>query len=139
MLKVGVFGAGHLGKIHLRLLQESSKYELVGFFDANRELAASIEKEFGYKSFESEEELIASVEVIDVVTPTITHFEVAKKVISAGRHLFIEKPITSNFQEAEELIVLAKNKKVKGQVGHVERINPAFRAIADKNEQPMFI
>lgn len=139
MLKVGVIGAGHLGKIHLRLLQESSKYELIGFFDANHELAASIEKEFGYKRFNSEEELIASVEVIDVVTPTITHFEVAKKAITAGRHLFIEKPITSTFQEAEELIALAKNKKVKGQVGHVERFNPAFRAVADKIDNPMFI
>lgn len=139
MLKVGVIGAGHLGKIHLRLLQESSKYELVGFFDANRELATSIEKEFGYKSFKSEEELIASVEVIDVVTPTITHFGVAKKAITAGRHLFVEKPITSTYGEAEELIALAKHHKVKGQVGHVERFNPAFRAVADKIEKPMFI
>jgi hypothetical protein len=139
MLKVGVIGAGHLGKIHLRLLQESSKYELVGFFDANRELAASIEKEFGYKSFKSEEELISSVEVIDVVTPTITHFGVAKKAITAGRHLFVEKPITSTYVEAEELIALAKHHKVKGQVGHVERFNPAFRAVTDKIEKPMFI
>lgn len=139
MLKVGVIGAGHLGKIHLRLLQESSKYELVGFFDANRELATSIEKEFGYKSFKSEEELIASTEVIDVVTPTITHFGVAKKAITAGRHLFVEKPITSTYGEAEELIALAKHHKVKGQVGHVERFNPAFRAVADKIEKPMFI
>ena len=139
MLKVGVIGAGHLGKIHLRLLQESSKYELVGFFDADRELANSVEKEFGYKSFKSEEELIASVEVIDVVTPTITHFGVAKKAITAGRHLFVEKPITSTYEEAEELIALAKNHKVKGQVGHVERFNPAFRAVADKIEKPMFI
>ncbi|MCJ7758406.1 MAG: Gfo/Idh/MocA family oxidoreductase [Gillisia sp.] len=139
MLKVGVIGAGHLGKIHLRLLKESSKYELVGFFDANRELATSVEKEFGYKSFKSEEELIASVEVIDVVTNTITHFGVAKKAITAGRHLFVEKPITSTYEEAEELIALAKNHKVKGQVGHVERFNPAFRAVADKIEKPMFI
>jgi len=139
MLKVGVIGAGHLGKIHLKLLQESSKYELVGFFDADRELANSVEKEFGYKSFKSEEELIASVEVIDVVTPTITHFGVAKKAITAGRHLFVEKPITSTYEEAEELIALAKNHKVKGQVGHVERFNPAFRAVADKIEKPMFI
>ena len=139
MLKVGVIGAGHLGKIHLRLLQESSKYELVGFFDDNRELAISIEKEFGYKSFKSEEDLIASVEVIDVVTPTIKHFGVAKKAITAGRHLFVEKPITSTYKEAEELIALAKHYKVKGQVGHVERFNPAFRAVADKIEKPMFI
>lgn len=139
MLKVGVIGAGHLGKIHLRLLKESLKYELVGFFDANRELATSIEEEFGYKSFKSEEELIASAEVIDVVTPTITHFEAAKKAITAGRHLFVEKPITSTYQEAEELIALANHHKVKGQVGHVERFNPAFRAVADKIEKPMFI
>lgn len=139
MLKVGVIGAGHLGKIHLRLLQESSKYELVGFFDDNRELATSIEKEFGYKSFKSEEDLIASVEVIDVVTPTITHFGVAKKAITAGRHLFVEKPITSTYKEAEELIALAKHHKVKGQVGHVERFNPAFRAVVDKIDKPMFI
>ena len=80
-----------------------------------------------------------AVDVIDVVTPTNAHFEVAKKVITSGKHLFIEKPITSTYKEAEELIVLAKEHKVKGQVGHVERFNPAFRAIKDKIEQPMFI
>ncbi|WP_034887932.1 Gfo/Idh/MocA family protein [Gillisia sp. Hel_I_29] len=139
MLKAGVFGAGHLGKIHLKLLQESSKYELVGFYDDNKELAAKVEQEFGYKSFNSPEELLALVDVIDVVTPTNAHFKVAKEVISAGKHLFIEKPITSTYAEAEELIALAKKHKVKGQVGHVERFNPAFRAIKDKIEQPMFI
>jgi len=139
MLKAGVFGAGHLGKIHLKLLQESSKYELVGFYDDNKQLAAKVEQEFGYKSFNSPEELLALVDVIDVVTPTNAHFKVAKEVISAGKHLFIEKPITSTYAEAEELIALAKKHKVKGQVGHVERFNPAFRAIKDKIEQPMFI
>jgi len=139
MLKAGVFGAGHLGKIHLRLLNESAKYELVGFYDDNKELAAKVAEEFGYKSFNSPEELIAAVDVIDVVTPTNAHFEVAKKVISSGKHLFIEKPITSTYKEAEELIALAKEYNVKGQVGHVERFNPAFRAIKDKIEQPMFI
>lgn len=139
MLKAGVFGAGHLGKIHLKLLQESSKYELVGFYDDNKELAAKVEQEFGYKSFNSPKELLALVDVIDVVTPTNAHFKVAKEVISAGKHLFIEKPITSTYAEAEELIALAKKHKVKGQVGHVERFNPAFRAIKDKIEQPMFI
>lgn len=139
MLKAGVFGAGHLGKIHLKLLEESSKYKLVGFYDDNKELAAKVAEEFGYKSFNSPEELIEAVDVIDVVTPTNAHFEVAKKVITSGRHLFIEKPITSTYKEAEELIALAKKHKVKGQVGHVERFNPAFRAVKDKIEQPMFI
>ncbi|MCF4100950.1 Gfo/Idh/MocA family oxidoreductase [Gillisia sp. M10.2A] len=139
MLKAGVFGAGHLGKIHLKLLQESSKYELIGFFDPNKEIASAIEKEFGYKSFSTRQELIDAVDMIDVVTPTINHFEVAKEVITSGKHLFVEKPITSTYKEAEELIALAKKHGVKGQVGHVERFNPAFRAVANKIEQPMFI
>ncbi len=139
MLKAGVFGAGHLGKIHLKLLKESSKYKLVGFYDDNQETAAAVEKEFGYKSFNSAEELIDAVDMIDIVTPTFAHFEAAKKTIIAGKHVFIEKPITSTFQEASELIDLAKKHKVKGPVGHVERFNPAFRAVAHKIENPMFI
>ena len=139
MLKAGVIGAGHLGKIHLKLLQQSSKYELIGFFDGNEEVAEKIEKEFGYKRFRSVQELIDAVEVVDVVTPTIAHFEVGQRTIKSGRHLFIEKPITSTFKEAETLIKLAKKHHVKGQVGHVERFNPAFRAVAHKIDQPMFI
>ena len=79
MLKAGVLGAGHLGKIHLRLLQESKKYELVGFFDPFTENAKKVAKEFGYKLFDSVEELIAAVDVVDIVTPTLSHFECAKK------------------------------------------------------------
>ncbi|MDT0688265.1 Gfo/Idh/MocA family oxidoreductase [Salegentibacter sp. F188] len=139
MLKVGVLGAGHLGKIHLKLLNQSGKFELVGFFDANEENASKIEEEFGYKKFSSLDNLIAKVEVVDVVTPTLSHFEVAKKVISAGKHLFIEKPITNTFEEAQELIALAEKHKVKGQVGHVERFNPAFQAVVSRIENPMFI
>lgn len=139
MLKAGVIGAGHLGKIHLRLLQQSSQYELVGFYDDSNEVAAGVEKEFGYKRFDTIDDLINAVEMVDVVTPTVSHFDIAKKVITAGRHLFIEKPITSTFPEAEELISLAKRHQVKGQVGHVERFNPAFTAIKDKIGIPMFI
>ena len=139
MLKAGVIGAGHLGKIHLKLLQQSSKYELVGFYDDNNDVAVKVEQEFGYKRFSTIDELIKAVEVVSVVTPTISHFEIAKKVITLGRHLFIEKPITSTFLEAEELISLAKRHKVKGQVGHVERFNPAFTSVKDKIGTPMFI
>ncbi|OEY71512.1 Gfo/Idh/MocA family protein [Salegentibacter salarius] len=139
MLKVGVLGAGHLGKIHLKLLNQSEKYELVGFYDANSENAEKISAEFGYKKFDTIEDLIEAVDVVDVVTPTLSHFEVAKKTITAGKHLFIEKPITNTFAEAEELIALAREYKVKGQVGHVERFNPAFRAVASRIENPMFI
>ena len=139
MLNVGVLGAGHLGKIHLRLLKESKKYNLIGFHDTNAESAANIQKEFGYQHFDNYDELLKSVDVIDIVTPTLSHFDMAKKAIESGVHVFIEKPITNPVAEAEELIRLAKANKVKGQVGHVERFNPAFRAAIDKIDQPMFI
>ena len=139
MLKVGVLGAGHLGKIHLRLLNQSKKYELVGFYDAFEENANKVAAEFGYKKFDSIAELIAAVDVVDIVTPTMQHFECAKQVIEAGKHIFIEKPISNTVEEAEEIIALANKYNVKGQVGHVERFNPAFTAVKDKINNPMFI
>jgi len=139
MLKAGVLGAGHLGKIHLKLLQQSNKYELVGFYDADTKAAQKIEKELGYKSFPSMEALIEVCDMIDVVTPTSHHFNCAKKVMEAGKHLFIEKPITQTVEEAEILLKLAAQHHVKGQVGHVERFNPAFMSVKDKFENPMFI
>ncbi len=139
MLKVGVLGAGHLGKIHLRLLNQSEKYELVGFFDPFEENANKVAAEFGYKKFDSIESLIAAVDVVDIVTPTIQHFECAKMVIEAGKHIFIEKPIATTVTEAEEIVALANKYNVKGQVGHVERFNPAFTAVKDMIDKPMFI
>ncbi|GAA0871663.1 Gfo/Idh/MocA family oxidoreductase [Gangjinia marincola] len=139
MLNAGVIGAGHLGKIHLRLLHESTHYTLKGFYDSDKENAKKVAEEFGYHLFDSAEELIQAVDMVDVVTPTTYHFETAKKVIQAGKHIFIEKPITNTTQEAEELISLAKKHGVKGQVGHVERFNPAFQAVGNKISEPMFI
>ncbi|TDS66128.1 Gfo/Idh/MocA family protein [Myroides indicus] len=139
MLKVGVLGAGHLGKIHLRLLNQSTKYNLVGFYDPSEENANKVAAEFGYKKFESIEELIAAVDVIDIVTPTLSHFKCAKQAIEAGKHVFLEKPITTTVKEAEDIIVLTQKYGVKGQVGHVERFNPAFIAVKDKIGTPMFI
>jgi len=139
MLKAGVLGAGHLGKIHLKLLNQSEKYELIGFYDADTKAAQLIEEEFGYKAFPSMDALIDACDIVDVVTPTIHHFNCAEKVVTAGKHLFIEKPITQTVEEAEKLLALAKKHNVKGQVGHVERFNPAFMAVRDKIENPMFI
>ncbi len=139
MLKAGVLGAGHLGKIHLKLLQQSTKYELVGFYDANKEASDKIVAEFGYNSFPSMESLIEASDMVVVVTPTSKHFECAEKVIKAGKHLFIEKPITQTVAEAEQIRDLAKQQKVRGQVGQVERFNPAFMAVKDKINNPMFI
>ena len=139
MLKVGVLGAGHLGKIHLKLLQQSEKYNLIGFFDPVKENAIKVEKEFGYKAFDSISALIDAVDVVDIVTPTLSHFECAKEAISKGRHIFIEKPITNTVSEAEAIKTLASMNHVIGQVGHVERFNPAFTAVKDIIDNPMFI
>lgn len=139
MLKIGVLGAGHLGKIHLRLLNESSRYELVGFFDTDPSYAATVESEFGYTFFNNYSDLLAQVDVIDIVTPTLSHFEMAKQAIEAGKHVFLEKPITHTVEEAETLIALAKKHQVKGQVGHVERFNPAFKSVVELLDNPMFI
>ena len=136
---MGVIGAGHLGKIHLRLLQASEKYELVGFFENDSKTATDVEKEFGYKKFDSYDALLDQIDVIDIVTPTLNHFNCAKLAIEKGIHVFIEKPITNTVDEANQLITLAEDHHVKGQVGHVERFNPAFTAVQDQLSNPMFI
>lgn len=139
MLKAGVLGAGHLGKIHLKLLQQSSKYELVGFYDPIEDYARQVSNEFGYAYFTSIDELIDAVDVIDIVTPTLNHFDCAVSAIEKGKHIFIEKPITKTVEEAELLRDLVQKKKIRGQVGHVERFNPAFTAVKDMISNPMFI
>ena len=139
MLKAGVLGAGHLGKIHLKLLQQSSKYELVGFYDPIEDYARQVSNEFGYTYFTSIDDLIDAVDVIDIVTPTLNHFDCAVSAIEKGKHIFIEKPITKTVEEAELLRDLVQKKKIRGQVGHVERFNPAFTAVKDMILNPMFI
>lgn len=139
MLKAGVLGAGHLGKIHLRLLNQSEKYELVGFYDADTETAQKVADEFNYKLFDSIDELIDAVDVVDIVTPTLSHHDCAIKAITKGKHIFIEKPITNTVAEAEDIRALVALHKVKGQVGHVERFNPAFLAVKEDIKSPMFI
>jgi len=139
MLKIGVLGAGHLGKIHLRLLNQSSNYELVGFYDPNSENAQKVSVEFGYRKFDTIEELIENVDVVDIVTPTLSHYDCAVMAIKKGKHIFLEKPISNTVAEAEHIISLAKEYNVKGQVGHVERFNPAFISVKDKINNPMFI
>ena len=138
-LKIGVLGAGHLGKIHLRLLQESSAYELVGFYDSQPQIAAKISREFGYRSFPDINSLFEEVDVVDIVTPTISHFELGKKALESGLHVFLEKPITATVKEADELVSLAKAKGLLGMVGQVERFNPAFMAANSYIQKPMFI
>jgi len=139
MLKGGVLGAGHLGKIHIRLMDQSDKYALVGIYDPNPEICQSIASEYGVKAFESMEDLIDAVDVVDIVTPTLSHYECAMEAIRKGKHFFIEKPITETVAQADELIRLCEEKGIKAQVGHVERFNPAFLASREHLENPLFI
>ena len=138
-LKAGVLGAGHLGKIHLKLLQQSEKYELVGFYDPDHSNGKKVESEFGYTYFSSLEALIDAVDMVDIVTPTLSHYTCAIKAITKGKHIFIEKPVTNTVEEAEHIRLLVSENNLRGQVGHVERFNPAFIAVKDDIQSPMFI
>lgn len=138
-LKAGVLGAGHLGKIHLKLLKQSDNYDLVGFFDADEANGKKVEAECGYTFFDSMDALIDAVDMVDIVTPTLSHYECAKKAISKGKHIFIEKPITNTVEEAEHIRELLAEHNLRGQVGHVERFNPAYLAVKDEIKSPMFI
>ena len=139
MLKAGLVGAGHLGKIHLRLLNQSEKYELVGFHDADAENGKKIEAEFGYKYFERFEELLQEIDMLDIVTPTLYHYDYAMKAIENHKHFFIEKPVTQTLKQAEEILYKCREYGIKAQVGHVERYNPAFIGSRDYIQDPMFI
>jgi len=139
MLKIGVLGAGHLGKIHLKCIKEISDFELVGFYDPNIENAAFVQNELGITNWHSLDDLIDAVDVVDIVTPTISHFECAAKALKKCRHVFIEKPIVTTLEEARELMKIAREANVKVQVGHVERFNPAFLAAEPVFNRPMFI
>jgi predicted dehydrogenase len=139
MLKAGVLGAGHLGKIHLRLLNQSKKYDLVGFYDADETNAKKVVEEFGYTYFNTIDALIDAVDMVDIVTPTLSHYDCAKKAIAKGKHIFIEKPITNTVEEAEHIRELLAEHDIRGQVGHVERFNPAFIAVREQINHPMFI
>ncbi len=139
MLKVGLVGAGHLGKIHLKIIQASNLYELIGFYDADEGNGKKLEKELGYPYFSDLDALLNQIEVLDIVTPTLFHYEYAKKAIDKGLHFFIEKPITKTISQAQEILELCKEKNIKAQVGHVERYNPAYIASKDYIQNPMFI
>lgn len=140
MLKIGVLGAGHLGKIHIRLIQElSDNYQLVGFYDPNDKNAEEVSNQFGIKRFDSISDLLDQVDCVDIITPTIAHFDCASQALRKSKHVFIEKPVTQTVDEARVLMQLAREANVKVQVGHVERFNPAFQAALPYFNKPMFI
>jgi predicted dehydrogenase len=139
MLKVGIFGVGHLGKFHISNWKEIEGVKIIGFFDPNNENANEVINTHGLKRFSDEEKLIEACDVIDVITPTDLHYEVCMMAIRKGKHVFVEKPLAHTLQEGKDLVNMVREAGVKMQVGHVERFNPAYLALKEMNLNPMFI
>ncbi len=139
MLKIGVFGVGHLGKFHLNNWKEIKGVELVGFFDPSNSNAQEVSEKYQLPRFLDEEALIDAVDAVDIIAPTNHHFDLCKWAIRKGKHVFVEKPLADNMDEARELVKLVKESRVKLQVGHVERFNPAYLALKNLDLSPMFI
>ena len=139
MLKIGVIGAGHLGKFHLNNWAEIDGVQLIGFVDTDDANAAQVAQKYQIPRFDDVEKLIDASDAVDIVAPTTSHFELCELAIKKGKHVFVEKPLANTMDEAKELVKLAKEANIKFQVGHVERFNPAFLALKDQVLQPMFI
>ncbi len=139
MLKIGVFGVGHLGKFHLNSWKEIPGVEIVGFFDPSDEQSKLVEEQYQLKRFSDPASLIQAADAIDIIAPTDYHFDLCEEAIRAGKHVFVEKPITETPEQARTLVKLAQESGIKFQVGHVERFNPAFTAVKDLGLQPLFI
>jgi predicted dehydrogenase len=139
MLKVGVFGVGHLGKFHLNNWKEIEGVKLVGFFDPNNDNANQVIEQYGLKRYMDEDKLMDACDIIDVITPTDHHYAVCMQAIRKGKHVFVEKPLANTIQEGRDIVNIVREANVKVQVGHVERFNPAFLALKEMNLNPMFI
>jgi predicted dehydrogenase len=138
-MKIGLIGCGYLGKIHAKCIKEIKNVELIGVYDISKEIAIETAEKFNTNAYFELQTLIENCDVVDIVTSTTTHFDLAKKAITAGKHCFIEKPLTATVAEAEKLIDLAETYNVSIQVGHVERYNPAFVAALPHLSLPLFI
>jgi predicted dehydrogenase len=139
MIKIGVLGAGYLGKIHILQLKEIKGIEITGFYDPNNIVSEKVEDEYNLKAFSSEDELISTSGAILIAASTTEHFKLAKKCMLSGKHVFIEKPLSETIEQAEELLQIAQGQNLKVQIGHVERFNPAMLEAKKFGLNPMFI
>jgi predicted dehydrogenase len=139
MLKIGVFGTGHLGKFHLNNWKEIKNVELVGFYDPNDTIAQEVSDKYQLARFLDADRLIDACDAVDIVAPTNYHYHLCEKAIRKGKHVFVEKPLANTMDEARQLVKLVKESNIKFQVGHVERFNPAFLALKEVDLKPMFI
>ena len=139
MLKIGVFGVGHLGKFHLNNWKEIEGVKLVGFYDPANEIAKEVAEKYSLKRFTDPDKLVDACDAIDIVAPTTYHFDLCEKAIRKGKHVFVEKPLANTIDEGRLLVNMAREANIKMQVGHVERFNPAYLAVKDMKLRPMFI
>ena len=137
--KIGVVGAGHLGKHHIKHLSNHKGVDFVGVFDTNEDSLKNICDEFSVKPLQSLEELISLCEAVNIVTPTNTHFDIARKFLNQKKDVFIEKPLTNTVEEALSLINLAKTNECIIQVGHIERFNPTINKLKELVDNPHYI
>ncbi|MEX1140473.1 MAG: Gfo/Idh/MocA family oxidoreductase [Bacteroidota bacterium] len=138
-LTVAVIGAGHLGSLHAKMLSQIEDAELVGIYDLDESKASALAAELKTTTFRNVGEAVNAASAVSIATTTRTHFEIGSQVVEAGRHVFIEKPMTETIEQARKLVKLAESKKVKVQVGHIERFNPAILALEQYQLQPLFI
>ncbi|MFN0082501.1 MAG: Gfo/Idh/MocA family protein [Ferruginibacter sp.] len=139
MLKIGVIGAGHLGKFHLNNWLDIQDVTVVGFCDTDEVNARSVVEKYNIKRFDTPEELLDACDAVDIVAPTTYHYELCALALRKGKHVFVEKPLTNTMEEAKALLKLAVESNLKFQVGHVERFNPAFVALTNYKLEPVFI
>ena len=137
MINVGVIGIGHLGSIHLKLLSESKTFKVIGCFDKNKDLKTKFSSEFSL--YDNVSELIIKCDALFICSNTPSHFEMVKMCLENKKHVFVEKPITTTLEEALELVKIAEKHNLIGQVGHVERFNPAIKSVLHMIEEPKFI
>ncbi|MEX2117440.1 MAG: Gfo/Idh/MocA family oxidoreductase [Bacteroidota bacterium] len=138
-LTVAVIGAGHLGSLHARMLSQIKDADLVGIYDIDESKGSALAAELNTKVFRNLEEAVNAASAVSIATTTKTHFDIGSQVVEAGKHVFIEKPLTETIEQARKLVQLAESKKVKVQVGHIERFNPAILALEQYRLQPLFI
>lgn len=138
-MNVGIVGLGHLGKIHLKLLGEIPDFNLSAIYDIDKKVLDNLVYLKNVILCNNYQELLNHCDAVLIITPTHTHFELASEAIKKGKHVFIEKPATSQPEETKKLIHLSKEAGVKVQVGHVERFNPAFTAAKSYIENPNYI
>jgi len=141
-VKVAVLGVGALGQHHARIYADLAKagdVDFVGLFDVDANRAAEIAAKHSVPVLPSPEHAAEAAEAVSVVTPTVTHFALASELLSAGRHVLVEKPMTDNAREAAELVQLAQEQNRVLQVGHVERFNPVFDYLQSAAKEPRFI